>query len=160
MTIHIGLIGGGNISLTHARAVAEIPGAELVAVYGSNRKKIEQLCRQFGGHACTDFQSFLGHRPLDMVVIGSPSGLHAEQGMAAARRGLHVLVEKPIAITTEHADLLIAECEKAGVKLGVIFQDRFKSGVRQLKQLISEGKLGKLLLADARVKWYRPPVLA
>lgn len=157
MTIHIGLIGGGNISLTHARAVAEIPGAELVAVHGSNQQKIEQLCGQFGGKACTDFQSFLGHRPLDMVVIGSPSGLHAEQGIAAARRGLHVLVEKPIDITTKRADLLIAECEKAGVKLGVIFQDRFKSSVRQLKQLISEGKLGRLLLADAQIKWYRPP---
>lgn len=157
MTIHIGLIGGGNISLTHARAVAEIPGAELVAVHGSNQQKIEQLCGEFGGNACTDFQSFLGHRPLDMVVIGSPSGLHAEQGIAAAMRGLHVLVEKPIDITTKRADLLIAECEKAGVKLGVIFQDRFKSSVRQLKQLISEGKLGRLLLADARVKWYRPP---
>jgi predicted dehydrogenase len=155
--IHIGLIGGGSITSTHARAVAAIAGAQVVALYGSNHEKIEQLCRQFGGSAYTDFHSFLGHPALEMVIIGSPSGLHAEHGIAAAQRGLHVLVEKPIDVTSNRSDALIAECERAGVKLGVIFQDRFKPGIRRLKQLIIEGNLGKVLLADARVKWYRPP---
>ena len=157
MTIHIGLIGGGNITETHARAAAAIPGVEVVAFYGANPQKIEQLSRQFGGQAYTGLNSFLTHPTLDMVIIGSPSGLHSEQGMAAAQRGLHVLVEKPIDITTSRADALIGECERAGVKLGVIFQDRLRPGIRQLKQLIVDGRLGKLLLADARVKWYRSP---
>lgn len=157
LTIHIGLIGGGNITVTHARAAAAIPDAKIAAFYGANRKKIEQLCGEFGGSAYTDFNSFLAHRPMEMVIIGSPSGLHAEQGIAAAQRGLHVLTEKPIDISTSQTDALIAECERAGVKLGVIFQDRLKPGIRRLKQLIAEGRLGKVILADARVKWYRPP---
>lgn len=157
MAIHIGLLGGGNITSTHARAAAAISDAKVVAFCGTNPQNIDQLCRQFGGTAYHDLDSFLAHPGLDMVIIGSPSGRHAEQGIAAARRRLHVLVEKPIDISTKRTDLLIRECKRAGVKLGVIFQDRLKPGIRQLKQLIDEEKLGRLLLADARVKWYRPP---
>jgi UDP-N-acetyl-2-amino-2-deoxyglucuronate dehydrogenase len=157
MKIRVGLIGGGNISDTHARAVKGISGAEVVAHYGSNAEKVNHLSREHGGVACRDLESFLAHRPMEMVILGSPSGVHAQQGIAAARQGLHVLTEKPIDISTERADALIAECEKAGVKLGVIFQDRFKPDIRHLKQLIGDGLIGKPLLVDARVKWYRPP---
>jgi len=83
--------------------------------------------------------------------------LHAEHGIAAARRGLHVLVEKPIDIHTRRADELIAETDKAAVKLGVFFQDRFKPELIALKQWLDGGSLGRLHLVDARVKWYRPP---
>ncbi len=157
MRIHAGLIGAGNISESHARAVRAIPGAEVVAVYGANAQRVDRLCREHGGAAYHDFQAFLAHRPMEMVVIGSPSGVHAEQGIAAARQGLHVLTEKPIDTSVERSDALISACEQAGVKLGVIFQDRFKPDLRRLKQLIAEGLIGKPLLVDARVKWYRPP---
>jgi predicted dehydrogenase len=153
----IGLIGGGNISGTHARAVRAIAGAEIAAVYGTNQEKVTRLSRECGAASYTDFQAFLGHSPMEMVIIGGPSGLHASQGMAAAQHGRHVLVEKPIDISTECADALIAECDKAGVKLGVIFQDRFKQDIIRLRQLIQDGALGRVLLADAQVKWYRPP---
>jgi UDP-N-acetyl-2-amino-2-deoxyglucuronate dehydrogenase len=92
-----------------------------------------------------------------MVLIGSPSGLHAHQGIAAAQCGLHVLVEKPIDVTTERTDALIAECARAHVKLGVFFQDRVAPGVQQLKHLVDEGRIGKPILVSGRVKWYRPP---
>lgn len=156
MTIHIGLIGGGNISGTHARAVRAIAGAEIAAVHGTNLNKVAALCREYGGKPYQDFDAFLAHRPMEMVAIGSPSGLHAAQGIAAAQRGLHVLTEKPIDISTERADALIEATDRAGVKLGVMFQDRVKPGVRQLREWISTGVVGQLLLADARVKWYRP----
>jgi len=94
---------------------------------------------------------------MDMVIIGSPSGLHAKQGMLVAQQGLHVLVEKPIAVSSEQSAALVAACEEANVKLGVIFQDRFKPEIRRLRNLIREGTLGRILLADARMKWYRPP---
>src|SRR5258708_15835605 len=157
MTIHVGLIGAGNISRTHARAAKAIPGVEMAAVYGTNAEKVKQLCAEHGGSPYDDLDAFLHHRPMAVVIVGSPSGLHAEQGSAAARQGLHVLVEKPLEISTARADALIAECRKAAVKLGVIFQDRLKPDIRRLKQLIAAGTLGKPLLVDARVKWYRPP---
>ena len=154
---HIGIIGGGNISETHARAAREIDGVEIAATHGRNQKKSARLGQLYGGAVYDDFESFLDHRPMTMVAIGSPSGLHSEQGVAAARHGLHVLVEKPIDITTKRADALIAECERAGVKLGVFFQDRVAPDLVRLKEFIDAGRLGKPILASARVKWYRPP---
>jgi UDP-N-acetyl-2-amino-2-deoxyglucuronate dehydrogenase len=157
MTIHIGLIGGGNITDTHARAARAIPGVAIAAIYGTNADKVAALCREHGGTPYADFERFLSHRPMELVAIGSPSGLHAMHGIAAAERGLHVLTEKPIDINTQRADALIEAAERAKVKLGVMFQDRVKPGIRQLKDWVNTGVIGKTLLADARVKWYRPP---
>src|SRR5258708_38894514 len=104
MSVKVGLIGGGNISGTHARAATDIPDVKIAAVYGANHEKVARLCKEFGGHPYHDFLSFLAHRPMQMVIIGSPSGLHAEQGMAAARRGLHGPVEKAIDIPPRRGD--------------------------------------------------------
>ena len=155
--MQIGIIGAGNISDTHARAAREIDGAKIAAVYGYNRDKAARMAQLYGGAVYEDLETLLEHKPLDMVMIGSPSGLHAEQGIAAACHGLHVLVEKPIDITTASVDLLISECARTGVKLGVCFQDRVAPDIVRLKQLVDAGRLGKPILVSGRVKWYRPP---
>jgi UDP-N-acetyl-2-amino-2-deoxyglucuronate dehydrogenase len=156
MTFHIGLIGGGNITETHARAARAIPGVEISAIHGTNAEKIARLCREYGGTPYQDFDAFLDHRPMDLVIIGSPSCLHAAQGVAAARHGLHVLTEKPIEISTARADALIEAAKNSNVQLGVIFQDRMKPHIRQLKSWLDQGLLGRPLIVNARVKWYRP----
>src|SRR6266436_9923091 len=157
MATHIGLIGGGNITDTHARAVRGIAGVEIAAIYGTNASKLNGLCREHGGTPYLDFEAFLAHRPMDLVAIGSPSGLHATQCIAAAQRGLHVLTEKPIDISTRRADDLIEATDRAGVKLGVFFQDRCKADILRVKKAVDTGVLGRPILADARVKWFRPP---
>src|SRR4029077_21050628 len=156
MTIHIGLIGGGNITDTHARAARAIAGVEIAAIYGTNPSKLAALCQEHGGKPYQDLELFLAHRPMDLVLIGSPSGLHATHGIAAVRRGLHVLTEKPIEINTRRADELIEAAEKSGVKLGVMFQDRVKPGIRQLKDWIDNGRIGKVFQGDGRAKWDVP----
>jgi UDP-N-acetyl-2-amino-2-deoxyglucuronate dehydrogenase len=156
VTMRVGLIGGGNISETHARAAGGIAGLEIVAVYGTNHEKVARMSAQYGARSYCDFEKFLAHRPMDFVAIGSPSGLHAEQGIAAARHGLHVLTEKPLDISSAQADALIAAAAEAGVKLGVFFQDRFKTDLIRVKEWADAGLLGRLILADARVKWFRP----
>jgi predicted dehydrogenase len=155
--VRVGLIGGGGISETHGRAASEIPGVEVVAVAGSNATRVEALAKRHGAVAYADAEALVCHRPLDLVLIGSPSGLHADQGIAAARERLHVLTEKPIDVSTTRADALIAECERAGVKLALFFQDRFAPALVRLKQALDDGALGRPLLASARVKWWRPP---
>jgi UDP-N-acetyl-2-amino-2-deoxyglucuronate dehydrogenase len=157
MTIQVGLVGGGNITETHARATRAIPGVEIAAICGTNTQNVARLCREYGGKPFEKFEVFLAHRPMALVILGSPSGLHASQGIAAAKRGLHVLTEKPIDISTARADALIDATQKAGVKLGVLFQDRMKPDIRRLKKWVDEGVLGQPLFVDARVKWYRPP---
>jgi len=94
---------------------------------------------------------------MDIVAIGSPSGLHAAQATAAVRRGIHVLVEKPLDTTTAAIDALIAEADRAGVKAGVFFQERLAPEMVALKAKIESGELGVPLFASGHVKWYRPP---
>ena len=92
MTIHVGLIGAGNISDTHARAAAAIAGVKLTAVHAPTRDHAVRLASAHGATAYDTLDAFLDHRPMDLVAIGSPSGLHGEHGIAAVRRRLHVLV--------------------------------------------------------------------
>jgi predicted dehydrogenase len=154
--MHAGLVGGGNITETHARAARDA-GVTIAAVCGTNADRVGRLAREFSCEAYTDLRVFLAQRPMDFVIIGSPSGLHAQQGVAAAESGLHVLVEKPIDLNTERADELIESAENAEVTLGVIFQDRVKPDIVRLKKMVDGGELGRLVLATAHVKWYRPP---
>lgn len=154
---HVGILGAGNISETHARAAAAIPGVAIAAVHGSNREKAERLAAAYGARAYDDLDAFLAHRPMDLVAIGSPSGLHADQAIRAAERGLHVLVEKPIDITPARADALIEAADRAGVRLGVFFQDRVQPDLARLHTLIETGRLGRPLLVSGRVRWHRPP---
>lgn len=153
----IGIVGGGNISETHARAASAIPGAEIAAVYGGNPARTQHLAVTYGATAYAGYEAFLAHPGLELIAIGSPSGLHAEQGIAACRRGLHVLVEKPIDVTTERADALIDAAEAAGVTLGVFFQDHVQPDLVRLHEAVHAGRIGRPMLASARVKWYRPP---
>jgi UDP-N-acetyl-2-amino-2-deoxyglucuronate dehydrogenase len=120
-----------------------------------NAERVDRLCRQHGGRPYRDFEAFLTHLPLDLVIIGSPSGLHATHGIAAGLHTLHVLTEKPIDISTKRANALIEAANQYDVKLGVIFQDRLKADIRRFKQWVDEGALGNPLLVDARVKWHR-----
>jgi UDP-N-acetyl-2-amino-2-deoxyglucuronate dehydrogenase len=152
----IGLIGAGNISATHARAAAAIPDARVVSVYAPTLERARRLAAEHGAAAFDSLDRLFDAEPLDMVEIGTPSGLHGVHGAEAARRGVHVLVEKPIEITTARADMLIAEATSAGVMLGVVFQDRVKADVRALKALVEGGALGRLTLVRADVPWWRP----
>jgi UDP-N-acetyl-2-amino-2-deoxyglucuronate dehydrogenase len=154
--VRIGILGAGGISDTHARAAMAIDGVEVVAVHGANRDKAAALARATGAAVHDHLDAFLSH-PMDIVAIGSPSGVHADQAIAAVRRGLHVLVEKPLDITTARIDAVIDEADRAEVKVGVFFQDRLTPDLVEMKMAIDEGRLGLPVLASGRVKWYRPP---
>ncbi len=157
MAFYIGIVGTGNISRTHLRAAAELEDVKTAAIYGPRTEEAEELAREFGATAYADWNSFLDHRPMDFVALGSPSGLHARQGIDAAGRGLHVLTEKPIDITVERAGALVQACRQQDRKLGVFFQDRVKTDTLRLRSWIQKGLLGNISLVSAQVRWYRPP---
>jgi predicted dehydrogenase len=157
VTFRVGLIGSGNISETHARAAIEARHVELVAHWGRNAETTRHLAGQYGGRAFDSVEELLAHRPMDAVLIGTPSGTHADFAIAAARAGLHVLVEKPLDVTTARIDPLLSECARAKVTCGVFFQDRTAPDLVWLKQAIDGGDLGAPLLASASVRWYRSP---
>lgn len=155
--LHVGFIGGGNITDTHIRAALAIPQLRVEAVVGTNADRVKAVAERYAIRPYPDLRRFLSHRPLDLVIIGSPSGVHAAEGIAAVAEGMHVLVEKPIDVTTERADDLISASRRAGIRLGVIFQDRLKPDILRLRDWIRSGKLGRILLVEASVKWYRLP---
>src|SRR4051812_22668068 len=101
--MRVGIIGGGGISETHARAVQAIEGLTIEAVYGANASRPTAPAAEGGATASGDLDRFLDHQ-VDMVILGRPSALHADQGIAAARRGLHLLIEKPIDVATAKVD--------------------------------------------------------
>ncbi|HEX6464488.1 MAG TPA: Gfo/Idh/MocA family oxidoreductase, partial [Vicinamibacterales bacterium] len=154
--MRLGLIGAGGISATHARAARAIPGVEIVAVHGTNHDKAAALAREHGGTVCESLDAFLA-TPMDVAAIGSPSALHADQAIAAIRRGIHVLVEKPLDTTTAKVDAVIAEGQRARVKTGVFFQDRLTPDLVEMKRAIGAGEIGAPVAATGRVMWYRPP---
>ncbi|MFZ0216102.1 MAG: Gfo/Idh/MocA family oxidoreductase [Candidatus Dormiibacterota bacterium] len=149
------IVGCGVIAPTHARAIQALPNAHLVAAVDVVADKARRLTDDFGGDPETDLDRVLARPDVDVVSVCVPSGLHAEIGCRAAAAGKHVLVEKPIDITLEAADRLIAAAKRSGVKLSVVSQYRFSPGVQQVRSLIDEGRLGRLILGDAIVKWYR-----
>ncbi len=155
MTLRVGFVGCGNITDTHARAARDA-GLALVAFCGRDLRKAEALACRYGGRPFTSYQAFL-QEAMDVVVIGSPSGLHAEHGIAAAAHGRHVLVEKPIDVSVARGEALVAAAERHDVRLGVLFQDRLKPDLVRLRDLVEGGGLGRVLLASAQVKWHRPP---
>ncbi len=152
----VGLVGTGNISETHARAAAAA-GLTVSAVAGRTLDGARRLCERHGGTPYASLDALLGHPGLDLVSICTPSGLHADQAIAAVRRGLHVLVEKPIDISAARADRLIAEAASAGVCLAVAYQDRFAPGLVAAREALALGRLGRPLLVEARLPWFRPP---
>lgn len=156
MSLRVGFTGGGNITDTHVRAVREVPGLLPVAVHGRNAAKVAALAERHGLEVAASLDDLLA-RDLDILCLGSPSGVHADEVARAAARGVHVLSEKPLDISVERCDAAIAAAENAGIVLGVFFQDRCSPALRTLKDAIDAGRLGRPLLVDARVKWYRGP---
>src|SRR4051812_50132386 len=94
---------------------------------------------------------------MDLVAIGSPSALHADQGLAAVRRGLHVLVEKPLDTSLRKIDALIQEADRTGVKLGVFFQERLSPDLQAFKTQVESGEAGTPLFVSGQVRGDRPP---
>jgi len=154
--VNVGILGAGNISDTHARA-ARAAGLQVVAVFGDNRDKARRLAEQHEATAFDSLDALLRHPTLDLVMIGSPSGCHADHATAAVRAGRHVLVEKPLDISTPRIDSLLNEVARANVTLGVFFQDRLKPDIVEMKRRIDAGNIGTIVLATGEVKWFRPP---
>lgn len=151
----IGIIGTGAIALKHAQAIAELEGAELSGLFNPNPRSAEAARSRFSAPVFSDMEEFLAIEGLDIVCICTPSGMHLEPGLAAIQAGKHLVVEKPIEINTDRADELIDGAAKNGVKLAVIFQNRFSPDYQKLKKAVDAGVFGRLLMGNAYVNWFR-----
>lgn len=155
MAYGFGIVGCGMISSFHARAIADVRGAKLVACFDNRAEAAEKFAAEHACTAYTQLDDMLSDTNVDIITIATPSGAHMEPAVAAARAGKHVIVEKPLEITLKKCDAIIKACAQAGVQLGAIFPSRFHDASVKLKRAIDGGRFGKLTMGDAYVKWYR-----
>ncbi len=154
-TYGFAVVGCGVISDTHLQAVQSLPNARLVAVCDALPERAAAKAAEYGVEACSDYDALLRRDDLDVVDIVVPSGLHAELGIKAALAGKHVLTTKPIDVTLEKIDALIAACRQNGVKLAAVHQLRSYPVFLRAYQAIREGRLGRLYWGSATVPWFR-----
>jgi UDP-N-acetyl-2-amino-2-deoxyglucuronate dehydrogenase len=149
------LVGAGAIADIQARALSRVPRARLTAIYSRSAVKARALADQYGIPWTTDYDRLLDMPDVYAVSICTPSGARVEPATAAAHAGKHVICEKPLEVTLERADRIIAACENAGVWLGVLFPMRYTPAACAVREAVVGGRLGTLTMASAHVKWYR-----
>lgn len=150
-----GIIGCGVIAPWHADSVRGIPNVKLVAVSDESEQKAKSMAEKYGVEYYTNYNKMLERDDIDLVSICTPSGFHMQAAVAAATAGKHIMCEKPLEITLEKCDTIIDACQINKVKLGVIFQRRTWEVNKKIKEAIDSGKLGKMILGDAYLKYYR-----
>jgi predicted dehydrogenase len=150
-----GIIGLGAIAGLHAKAIGEIKNADVAAVYDSIPGRAASFAEQHGGRPYDDLGAFFKDDATKFVIIATPSGLHLDAAVAAARAGKHVIVEKPLEITAERCREIIKAAAENGVMLSGIFQGRFSPAARKIREALDRKRFGKIILCDAYVKWYR-----
>ncbi len=153
--VRFGLIGCGMIANFHAAAIKDIQNAVLNGCADVKPEFAKAFADKHGIAAYDSPQSLMDSGAVDAVCICTPSGLHAEYAIAAAKRGLNVVVEKPMALTAEECDSVIEAVKQNGIKLAVISQLRFSPAIRAVKSAIAEGKLGKLVTANLSMNYFR-----
>jgi UDP-N-acetyl-2-amino-2-deoxyglucuronate dehydrogenase len=154
--IRFGIIGCGAIGPTHAGAIQQIEDAQLVAVGDVVPERAKSMAEKFGvPNVYTHVDDLLNDKNVDVVCLATPSGTHAQTAIAALQAGKHVIVEKPMEISLDACDRMIAAQQRSGRQLAVISQHRFDAASQLVKELIDTGKLGKIFLATAEVKWWR-----
>ncbi|WP_408992513.1 Gfo/Idh/MocA family protein [Streptomyces sp. 1268] len=153
----IGVLGAGSVGAAHVHAAVGAPDHEVAAVCDTNRRAAQALAGSAGVPAYSDHRVMFAEAGLDAVVIAAPHALHAPMTVEAARAGLHVLVEKPMATTAEDCALMTEACEAAGVLLAVAHVIHFDPVVRETRTLIASGQYGQpLLITHRRSSHYEP----
>ena len=155
-TFRVALVGCGRISKNHFDAIDKIDGLELAAVCDTDAARAQEAGAQWKVPHFTSYEKMLKDAKADVVTIATPSGLHAEQGVEAAHAGKHVVMEKPMAISLTGADALVQACDKAGVHLFVVKQNRLNPPVQLLKRAVDRNRFGRVYMASCKVHWARP----
>ena len=154
-TYKLAIIGCGKVAHLHAKAIRNLPHAALVAVWSRTAESAEKFAALYGVKAYSDIRTMIHENDIDLVVVCNPHPFHREVTVEAARAGAHVLVEKPLASTLEDCDVIIDECHRAGVRLGVISQRRWYAPVQRIRKAIDEGKIGNPVLGTVNMLGWR-----
>lgn len=152
---NFGVIGTGMIADVHAKAIQNLDSGRLAGVCSSDPAKANVFAKKYNCKAFTNYTEMLASDEIEIVTIATPSGNHMEPAVEAARQGKHVLCEKPMEISLERIDKMIAAHAKAGTYLGGIFNYRYNDTVALLKKEIDKGRFGRISYVSVHVPWWR-----
>ena len=153
------LVGCGRIAQRYSDIFAndQLPQARLVAVCDPQSARADKLAQRHKVPGYADFRKLMEERrnDIDVVCVLTESGKHAEHTIELAQYGKHLVVEKPMALTLEDADRMISACDRAGIKLFIMKQNRYNLPVRKLREAFDAGRFGKIVMGTTRVRWCR-----
>lgn len=153
----IGIIGLGMASLPHARALLALSGRiDTRHAFSPSAERRAAFARAHGLPTTDTAETIFNDPGVDAVLVLTPPNTHLEIVQMAASAGKHVLLEKPLDVSLERAERLVAVAEAAGITLGIVLQNRFRPAARELKALIEDGRLGQLVHVNARTSYWRP----
>jgi len=153
--IGVGIIGTGSIVNIYLKCLSEMDDVEVIGLCTKSADRVAKVKSEFGLPVFSDYGSFLALPEMDLVCVCNESGMHSEAIQAVAKEGKHILSEKPLEVTTEKIDNLISFCEQQKVILGCVLQNRCSSDYKKVEQAVKSGVLGKLLMGNASINWYR-----
>ncbi len=148
--VNVAVIGTGNMGRNHARVYFELEDAALVAISDINEEEGKVVAEEFGCNLYSDYKEMIEREDIDAISIAVPTRLHKKVALDCINKGVHILIEKPIADTIEGAEEIIEAAEKMGVVLTVGHIERFNPAVFRLKEIIKQGKLGEITSIIAR----------
>ncbi|WP_407267922.1 Gfo/Idh/MocA family protein [Radiobacillus sp. PE A8.2] len=153
--VRFAVLGCGVISEFHIEAIVKLEETELVAICDVSEEYMKKYTDQYSVRTYTDYDELLSQDDIDVVCICTPSGMHPEQTIKAAKAGKHVICEKPMALKIEDTYRMIEMCEQNEVKLAAVFPWRMSPVVQYVREFIQGGGLGKLSLCSAYIKPFR-----
>lgn len=152
----IGIVGLGAATMPHVKSLKELHETiEVRGVFSRNKARRDAFANEHGFPASDSYEAMLADDGLDAIILLTPPNQRMELVQMAAKAGKHILMEKPVERTTEAATQIVEICEKADVKLGIVFQHRFREGSIAAKNLLASGKLGRMATAYLMVPWWR-----
>lgn len=152
---NFGIVGAGLIADFHAKSIQNIKNARLVGICGTNLDKVRKLAEKYNCKIYGSYSEMLHSADIEIVTIATPSGAHTDPVIEAAQWGKHVICEKPLEISLERIDKMIEAHDKAGTKLGGIFNYRYHDTLRHLKAAVDNGRFGTITFASVEVPWWR-----
>lgn len=155
--IKVAVIGVGAMGRNHARVYSEMPGCRLVAVADVDKEKSEEIADKFNCKYYLDYKKMLEQEDIEAVSIAVPTKFHKDVSIYVIEKGIHLLLEKPIAGTVEEAEKIIKMAKEKKIKLLIGHIERFNPAVIRLKKIIDDGKLGVVTSIIARRVGLFPP---
>lgn len=157
MTLRIGIVGLGMASTPHARGLMDLADVvEVAHAFSPSAERRAAFGARFAFPLCDRLETILDDASVDAVLILTPANTHLEIARACAEAGKHVLLEKPVEITTARAEALVGACRAAGVTLGVVLQHRFRPAGERLSALLASGEMGAMVGCSTTIRLWRP----